>query len=73
MAFESSVVMNKSEDKELVTVKFTLSSMDRQVEVRTVNRFLPLVNYKQSIETLSKVDLYGRQLVFQARNQEGNM
>ncbi len=46
-------------------------SMDRNVIMVTVNRFLPLINYKRNIENLSKIDLYGRQLIFQAKSKQG--
>lgn len=36
-----------------------------------VNRYTPLVNYKRQIETLSKLDLYGRKLIFQGKTQQG--
>ena len=36
-----------------------------------VNRYTPLVNYKRQIETLSKLDLYGRKLIFQGKTQAG--
>jgi hypothetical protein len=37
----------------------------------TINRFIPLINYKRNIENQSKIDLYGRQLIFQTKTLQG--
>jgi hypothetical protein len=63
-------MMKKSEGKDVVLVKFTLLSMEKMIISVNVNRFLPLINYKRNIETESKIDLYGRQLIFQVSNNQ---
>jgi hypothetical protein len=64
-------MINKNGIKELVLVKFALVSMNRMVISASVNRYLPLINYKRNIETESKMDLYGRQLIFQVNSEKG--
>ena len=37
-----------------------------KVAMISVNRFVPLINYKRQIENQHKIDLYGRKLIFKA-------
>ena len=38
----------------------------------SVNRFVPLINYKRQIENQHKIDLYGRKLIFKTEIDKTN-
>ena len=43
-----------------------------RVAMISVNRFVPLINYKRQIENQHKIDLYGRKLIFKAEIDNTN-
>ena len=63
---------NRPDNKENISVRFILATdFSNKVTMISVNRFVPLINYKRLIENQYKVDLYGRRLVFKAEIHPG--